>query len=547
MLTRLPINSPCKGVFDPTSITGHRYRVESLVIWTFYTIVWIISIVQYVSWRHMPLIRLRSPFLSLISSGGGYVVVTSLLAEQFLRVTWGSWVEYPNDVGIVGINSFVMVLAYLVFMVMCMISYPLRALRLLFAFNQRVDIDKLKQQRQQQLQQPHILKRHLHRSQGHENLLISFRHCRNWIRSMYLKTLGSRVSEARYVTVLVILIFFFILYGIVNDQFGTHCQDTDPLTITYIIFGGLYVVIILIFGLVLILMRHVRDEFTISRELHLVILSSTIFLTPWLVLSIIERSRMRRLAFPPSYLMVIHIIFCHCVTIVGPLCMNLISDMDYEKVMTDLDKISDRTGSTLESVLHNPIASQYLRDYLVGALSSENYDFYVSATAFKEKFTDPTNQTTTLLMLAIAINDRYVRVGADEQINISDSQRNTIEITIGQLDAKIEGTTLTELDATDRSHLKDVFDPAIQAVLYAIESEHFNGFRGSVYFTKMKKELSGQDSQSAVCIEIIQPTVHVIPQSLSMTSDPTTTSQSSSPTIPGTELEMTGVEEQKDM
>jgi hypothetical protein len=208
--------------------------------------------------------------------------------------------------------------------------------------------------------------------------------------------------------------------------------------------------------------------------------------------------------------------------------MVIISDTNYEKIRTEASRM-DGIGTTLESVLQNDVASQYLRDFLVTSLSSENYDFYASVTFYREKF-NGTYDTETLLVLAESIRDRYVSVGAEDQINLSDTQRIMIETTIGLLEMKTESTGRV-LDANDRAKLRTSFDEAVEYVLYTIKTDHFGKFQASKQFAEMRSQLqSSQDSQAAIYMDIVNPILHEPPgSSLMMDPATTSTSRSSSP------------------
>lgn len=208
MSSSFNVTSSCDGVFNPLAVTGYRLRTLSAVIWSIYTVGWLATIFLYFYHRKLPVIRLRSPYLSLISSFGGYAVSAIFLAEQVFRVTWGSWLDYSvdTDIDITGINTIFLVLCYLFFMIMFMIPYPLRALRLLLAFYR---------QSKQKLQ--------LDYDQASVNHLSSPRSTQPLIQRTYTKIIGSRNSETRYVLSVFLLLIIPICYGLITKQFDISC------------------------------------------------------------------------------------------------------------------------------------------------------------------------------------------------------------------------------------------------------------------------------------------------------------------------------------
>jgi hypothetical protein len=221
--------------------------------------------------------------------------------------------------------------------------------------------------------------------------------------------------------------------------------------------------IVAFLGVCLFLLRNVRDEFTINSELRVVIAGIVALMFPWSLLGILQAHNRYRYAFPYNYLLIAACEFCFLCSVGWPLLRLLRTDVTATELLQ-----SKSQDISLEHVLGNAEAREAFREFLRGALSVENLQFYEAVAAFKLAAKQGTFERDNLLKFAKRLCEMFVVEGSEHQVNLS--SRVSAGVTASLLAIEAGG------GSQNARLLETVFDVAQAEVLFTMKMDCFVTF-----------------------------------------------------------------------
>ena len=277
--------------------------------------------------------------MTIIGAVAAFGIITLYLAEQWLRIAWVVHLGEPKN-GMVGFSEMALPILYYLLWPALLFSYPLRAIRLLFIF--RKTVFRLGKRGKQIAEQTPMmppeegvdkaaqLRKERRRRKRRQKKLAK-------LYAVFGKDIA---AEQRFIIVLIIIVSIIVIAFGSSQVTPWLWMDTDYVVLVFLAAFIVYALIVFALAASLVLLRHVRDEFTINWELRIVIGIILVVGIPWAVLMYSERVNEKRFVFPPQWLAVILCMACTCVSIVWPLIQIIRADTDvgemYKKLLEDV-------------------------------------------------------------------------------------------------------------------------------------------------------------------------------------------------------------------
>eukprot|EP01119_Soliformovum_irregulare_P003914 TRINITY_DN14955_c0_g1_i1.p1 TRINITY_DN14955_c0_g1~~TRINITY_DN14955_c0_g1_i1.p1 ORF type:complete len:492 (-),score=137.91 TRINITY_DN14955_c0_g1_i1:151-1626(-) len=485
-------------VFD---FTNNNVGGAAMIIWILWTPFFLGTIVLFVLRRNLYPIKQREPLLLGLSAVGGYLLFTEFSWEAFWTPAlwpcplphWTIWFTYPYY----------------------FIPYLLRAVRLLFIFRlnwANINMGLLADD-----------KAELPRS---TRFLVRYR--------KQLLRVGFLLFPLSAIALLVGLIRQFEIETNLPGNFG--CGNTR---VFFLLTMVLLTVFLIFLVAVIWLLRTVKDEFNINRELQVVAGSWILFIYPFIIANLVAKYGPNghddtSPSFPTVFLIQIVIMITYLASVAWPLWRSLFEQKQVQWLGVDV-------VANLDSTLSNETSLDYFKRFLVQEFSVENLLFWLDVKQMKD-----ISDRNELISRAITIYDKYFGDDAVTELNVDSTLLPPIDSAVFKLKSKLnsepikkkksrvtlklvkgESASEVELTSDETDDIRTIYDPPQQSCYLLMQDSSFPRFKRNALCKQLVEKLKREEAIEKIVEE------GVFPSSSSLTVSPETSPVKSKPIING--------------
>lgn len=222
----------------------------------------------------------------------------------------------------------------------------------------------------------------------------------------------------------------------------------------------LFVPFLIIMGLLAYLLRNVRDELNINRELVGTIVVWVVFVVPWLALNLYLSAST---AYPLQLLVIAWVVLTFISSVAYPVTWSL--SRPPVVFFPDCEIVN-----SLDGILHSDIALESFKEFLAKEFSLENLCFVLDVDDYRNM-----RKPDDLDKLGKKIYEDYIKPQSPHEVNISFAMRESV--TQGML------------------HLnRDTFSPAHDEIYRLMESDSYQRFLKSNICRKLVAKLQVEET-----------------------------------------------------